>query len=118
MEKSNGLSNLENFEADLMSLINKYSIDNYAHTPDFILADLLMKTIQSHKETTENRERWFGRDVKTLSADSLEQAALLSQANFGLPDLMLDSEGNVLIQNGQPTEKLKELQQKLKKETK
>ena len=32
----------EGFEAELAALLNRYTLDNKLHTPDFILADYLL----------------------------------------------------------------------------
>ena len=61
----------EEFIKDLEELLNKHSMDNYAHTPDFILAEVLAQSITNLKVTIENRERWFGRDVKTSIANTV-----------------------------------------------
>jgi len=42
---------------DLESLLNRYSIDNFTNTPDFILADFLLDSIKSWISITHNNEQ-------------------------------------------------------------
>ena len=41
---------MENFEKELEILINKYSIDNYYNTPDFILAKYMVESLKPLRE--------------------------------------------------------------------
>lgn len=49
----------ENFRKDLERLLNSYSIDNYCHTPDFILTDLVCDFLETYRVGVERREHWF-----------------------------------------------------------
>lgn len=47
------------FKKELTSLINRYSVDNYCQTPDFILADSVVRHLIAVAETVRDRETWF-----------------------------------------------------------
>jgi len=51
------------FEKELESLLNKYSKDSSSATPDFILADYLVRCLDNFKDTTKQREQWFGVNI-------------------------------------------------------
>lgn len=50
---------LAEFEKEVTELINKISLDNWCSTPDFILAEMLVRSLKNWKETLAQRERWF-----------------------------------------------------------
>lgn len=49
------------FKKELETLINRHSIDNDLNTPDFILAEYIIKCLTNLKITTIDRDTWFGR---------------------------------------------------------
>jgi hypothetical protein len=51
----------EGFEAELAALLNRYTLDNKLHTPDFILADYLLTCLTVFDMTMAKRESWYGR---------------------------------------------------------
>ena len=51
--------NLEDFERELTSLINRYSLENLSNTPDFILAKVAFDAIISFTEATKTRNDWY-----------------------------------------------------------
>jgi hypothetical protein len=53
------------FERELEQLINKHSMENASNTPDFILADYLMKCLETYNNTIRRRSEWYKPDVKT-----------------------------------------------------
>lgn len=55
-------SSLE-FEKELSSLLNKHGVDAKCNTPDFILAEFLVRTLNSFALTIDKREEWFGRSL-------------------------------------------------------
>lgn len=60
----------ETFRQDLEQLLNRYSIDAYCETPDFILADLICDQLEAIRRMTVRREKWFGRKKKvTIDLD-------------------------------------------------
>jgi hypothetical protein len=54
----------EDFKKDLESLLNRHCVDNELHTPDFILADHLVRALDALRHTSEWRERWFGHGLR------------------------------------------------------
>jgi len=44
---------------DLALVLNKHSLDNYQATPDFMLADFLLRSLRLHREFVMERARWF-----------------------------------------------------------
>lgn len=49
------------FHEELTNLINKYSVDSYAGTPDHLLASSIVAGLSITAVTTYQREKWFGR---------------------------------------------------------
>lgn len=47
------------FERELEQLLNKYSKDGEAKTPDFILVLYIVGCLDAFKEATQKRDRWF-----------------------------------------------------------
>ena len=52
-------SRMGNFEKELTKIINIYCMENQSDTPDFILAQYLMKCIEIFNETTNKRKEWY-----------------------------------------------------------
>ncbi|HYT41504.1 MAG TPA: hypothetical protein VEP90_04115 [Methylomirabilota bacterium] len=50
----------KNFVKELEDLLNKYSQDNEANTPDFILAEYLTSCLRAFKNAQNERNRCFG----------------------------------------------------------
>ena len=48
------------FEVELRSFLNRHSMENSSNTPDFILAEYLMKCLEAFNETSVAREKWYG----------------------------------------------------------
>ena len=57
-EKS-ALDYLIPFEDELKSLLNKYSMENASNTPDFILAEYLMRCLDNYNRTVQRRHAWM-----------------------------------------------------------
>lgn len=55
------MQNRRNFEDELVCLINKYSKENGSSTPDFILANFLIRCLGVFDETIIERSDWYGR---------------------------------------------------------
>jgi hypothetical protein len=49
------------FERELESLINRYSQENGSNTPDFILAQYLLRCLEAWNDGITRREQWYGR---------------------------------------------------------
>lgn len=50
-----------NFEKELEELLNRHSQDNFAQTPDFLLAKYLKGCLDVYASAVREREAWFGR---------------------------------------------------------
>jgi hypothetical protein len=48
------------FVAELRELINRHSVENGSNTPDYMLADYLVKCLDTWEHFTILRERWYG----------------------------------------------------------
>lgn len=52
------------FRSELKQMLNRHSMDNGTNTPDFILADYMIRCLDNFTETTQAREKWY--DVKLV----------------------------------------------------
>lgn len=50
----------EEFTKELKALLNKYSFDNLANTPDFILAEYLLDCFLIYRMAKKDTDKWFG----------------------------------------------------------
>ena len=53
---------MQDFERELQSLLNRYSMENASNTPDFILAEYLKNCLLAFNSASNARETWY--DVK------------------------------------------------------
>lgn len=60
------------FRERLEQLINSESMENGSGTPDFILSDYLMRSLENFDTTVEAREKWYGRQVNEIAPDVAE----------------------------------------------
>lgn len=61
-----GLKQMSTFYEELESLINKYSIESYSDTPDFILAQYLHDCLVAFSNAMIHRDSWYGvSDIET-----------------------------------------------------
>jgi hypothetical protein len=49
------------FARELEQLTNKHSIENGSNTPDFMLADYLMRCLRAYEIINNEREKWYGK---------------------------------------------------------
>ncbi len=47
-------------EKELTALLNQHSRENESNTPDFLLADYLMRCLQTWEAVTRRRDEWYG----------------------------------------------------------
>lgn len=70
------------FKFELISLINRHSMENASNTPDFLLADYLCRCLDNFDITVQQREAFYGRDprpsIKVTTPDDLEAARKLT----------------------------------------
>ena len=74
---------MSNFEKDLGSLINSYSLENGSNTPDFILAEFMVKCFAAFEQASNARVKWYQNDDKALTIRKLqtENRVLREQRN-------------------------------------
>jgi len=53
----------------LAATLNRYSAENGSNTPDFILADFLLRCLEAFDLTSRSRERWYGRSLSIGGGD-------------------------------------------------
>lgn len=49
----------EEFRQELQNLLNYHSVEQYSDTPDFILANYLIRCLESFDIAIAERERWY-----------------------------------------------------------
>lgn len=54
--------NKSKFAKELRGLINSYSIENGSNTPDFILAEYMMRCLETFNHIVTWREKWYSKD--------------------------------------------------------
>ena len=59
--------NMESFEKELSTLINRHSMENESNTPDGLLAQYLVGCLAVFTTATQQRETWYGRDPRPSS---------------------------------------------------
>jgi hypothetical protein len=50
-----------NLEGDLAALLNSYSLENESNTPDFVLADYLIRCLDAYNVALTSRAQWYDR---------------------------------------------------------
>lgn len=61
-------SKVDNFRADLETVINRYSMENGSNTCDFILAEYLTDCLAAYDKATNRRERWYSREPSLIGS--------------------------------------------------
>ena len=51
---------MTDFKRELTTLLNRYSIENNSDTPDFILAEYILKSLEAFETATKIRDEWYG----------------------------------------------------------
>ena len=54
---------MEEFQEELIELINCHSIENGSDTPDFILAEYLVDCLKVFNKISKKRDAWYGVDL-------------------------------------------------------
>lgn len=49
------------FEREVAHLINRMSLENGSHTPDFIIAAYLRRCLENYNSALIDRTRWYGK---------------------------------------------------------
>lgn len=79
---------------DLASVINRHSLENDSNTPDFLLAEYLLDSLDVFTKTSVAREKWYG---KKLEIKYDEMGGMLETPNdirkrWGYGDLQNDKD--------------------------
>jgi len=53
--------NRHEFFVELTNLVNRYSMENGSGTPDYLIADYMLNSLDSFNRMTKFRENWYGR---------------------------------------------------------
>jgi hypothetical protein len=48
------------FEKELRAVINRHSAENFSNTPDFVLANFLLRCLDAWTAAVRARDSWFG----------------------------------------------------------
>lgn len=59
----------QSFKNELTQLINKYSIDAEANTPDYLLAEYVVDVLSSYVGITKARDEWKERPKAPVKPD-------------------------------------------------
>lgn len=51
----------DQFQEELETLINKYSMEQYSDTPDWILAQYIQNSLDTFNKAVVARDRWYSR---------------------------------------------------------
>ena len=51
-------------QEQIRAAINKHSAENMSNTPDYILALYLINCLEAFNTAVQQREKWYGRDIK------------------------------------------------------
>lgn len=52
---------MSNFQKELTELINSHCLENESDSPDFILAEYMLDTLDAYNDAVKKREAWYGR---------------------------------------------------------
>ena len=53
---------MNSFRKELVELVNLHNLENGSNTPDWILANFILASIDAFDEGVARRERWYGRE--------------------------------------------------------
>jgi hypothetical protein len=74
---------LDEFETELIAVINSHSIDNILHTPDFILARHVVKNLENLLNLFNDVDNWNDADGTPDHYDDLDGDAATALASAG-----------------------------------
>ena len=58
--------NKSKFRKDLEGLINSVSMENGSNTPDFILAEFLVDSLEAFDKATKARDKWYDKHFENI----------------------------------------------------
>ena len=80
------MSKRQEFREALMHLINKHGMESvFGNTPDFILAGVAYDAMNTYGDHVNDRDRWYGVDVNSISADRIMAEQLLNTPGAIMP---------------------------------
>ena len=59
------------FKRELTELLNRHSREENSETPDFVLANYILRVLQAYEAAVVAREQWHGRDILRDEPDPL-----------------------------------------------
>lgn len=65
MENEPTINPMYEFWSELENLINRHSMENGSHTPDFVLAEYLTDCLKAFDKAVANRNKWYGQTPPT-----------------------------------------------------
>ena len=54
----------------IAGILNSCSRESCSNTPDFILAEVMVQSLEVFERRTRARERWHGREVKDINGEN------------------------------------------------
>lgn len=57
---------MSNFQKELTALINKHCLENESDSPDFILAEYILDSLDAYNDAVKKRENWYGRKLSCV----------------------------------------------------
>ena len=61
------------FRAELVTLLNKHSMENESNSPDFVLANYMILSLDAFEQATRQRDRWYNLDTNTVPVSKQAQ---------------------------------------------
>jgi len=87
------------FEKELAHLLNKYSQENGADTPDFILAHYLADCLRAWDRSMAAREKWYGRSPTIHFQDTELFKEWLKRKGYDWSKMNLSEQDRVRAEN-------------------
>lgn len=75
------------FRKELCNLINRESMENGSDTPDFLLAEYLADCLDVYDRTVKAREKWYGREAKSVPSYECPEVDLPPHENEEPPTI-------------------------------
>ena len=66
----NNMKTRDDLVKKIAVVLNSASRESTSDTPDFILAEHMIESLEAFEKASRAREQWYGREVKELCGDS------------------------------------------------
>lgn len=63
----------KNLKSELTDLLNRYSRENGSNTPDFLLAEFMLQSLDTFDLIVSKREAWYGRTTEDTHSYTVER---------------------------------------------